>query len=74
MSLWVTAKFDFQVNEQCFEYNSCNDLIPFIAAGKPVFNIEYNVDSSKFCPKANAMNFDSLQKKLELDAWVKPCR
>ena len=66
--------FDFQVNEQCFEYSACNRLAPFIKANKPVFNIEYNVDAAKFCPQANAMNFDSVKKKLELDGWVKACR
>ncbi len=34
--------FDFQINEQCREYDECDLLAPFIAAGKPVFNIEYN--------------------------------
>lgn len=33
--------FDFSVNEQCHEYNECDLLEPFIAAGKPVFNAEY---------------------------------
>ena len=66
--------FDFQVNEECFEQNACKDLLPFIKVNKPVFSIEYKGDPAKFCPKANAMNFDTLKKKLELDAWVKACR
>jgi hypothetical protein len=66
--------FDFQVNEQCFEYHSCNQLIPFIKADKPVFNIEYNIDMTKFCPQANAMNFDSVKKDLDLGPKAKNCR
>lgn len=37
----LVAHFDFAVNEQCHEYDECDTLQPFIAAGKPVLNIEY---------------------------------
>ncbi|CAK3816503.1 Endo alpha-1,4 polygalactosaminidase [Vibrio crassostreae] len=33
--------FDFAVNEQCFEYNECDSLLPFINQGKPVLTAEY---------------------------------
>ena len=33
--------FDMAINEQCHQYDECDTLIPFIAAGKPVFNAEY---------------------------------
>jgi hypothetical protein len=33
--------YDFAVNEQCFEYDECEALSPFIDAGKAVFNAEY---------------------------------
>lgn len=33
--------YDFSVNEQCFQYNECSYLVPFITAGKPVLNAEY---------------------------------
>ena len=66
--------FDFAVNEQCFEYQECDKLTPFIEAGKPVFNVEYNLETAKFCPKANAMNFNSLKKHLQLDAFRTACR
>ena len=32
---------DFAVNEQCFEFDECGAMDPFIAAGKPVLNAEY---------------------------------
>jgi hypothetical protein len=66
--------FDFAVNEQCFQWNECPKLKPFIKAKKPVLGIEYYLLPAKFCAKANAMNFDFLQKKLELDVWRKSCR
>jgi hypothetical protein len=39
----LVAYFDFAVNEQCHEYDECDQLEPFIDAGKPVFNAEYAV-------------------------------
>jgi hypothetical protein len=66
--------FDFTLNEQCFQYHECDTLKPFIDAGKPVFNVEYKLDIDQFCPQANAMNFNSLKKKLSLGAWRVACR
>ncbi|MCK5831773.1 MAG: endo alpha-1,4 polygalactosaminidase [Methylococcales bacterium] len=66
--------FDFAVNEECFAFDECELLLPFIKQGKPVFSIEYNLKTSKFCKKANKMNFDSLKKNLSLDAYRSACR
>ena len=66
--------FDFTLNEQCFQYHECGTLQAFIDAGKPVFNVEYKLDTGQFCPQANAMNFNSLKKKLSLGAWRVACR
>src|SRR5262249_38347887 len=35
--------FEWNVNETCFEQNNCSQLLPFVNAGKTVFNIEYNL-------------------------------
>jgi hypothetical protein len=59
--------FDFTINEQCFQYNECNTIVPFINANKAVFNVEYQGQTSNFCPKANAMNFNSIKKNEELN-------
>ena len=66
--------FDWALNEQCFEYDECETLLPFIDAGKPVFHVEYELDTGQFCETANALNFNSLRKQLELDAWRESCR
>lgn len=66
--------FDWQLNEQCFQYNECDQLLPFIKTGKPVFSIEYQGDPASLCPQANAMNFDTLIKRIDLDAWRMSCR
>jgi len=70
----LVSYFDWELNEECFQYNECEHLTPFIDADKPVFGIEYTGDPESFCPKANAANFDWLKKNLELDAWRIACR
>jgi hypothetical protein len=65
--------FDYAVNEQCFEYSECAKLQPFVTAGKAVFNVEYNLQPSQFCPQAQSL--DSIQKTLALtDTPWTPCR
>tara|TARA_Y100001947_G_scaffold152936_1_gene155149 strand:- start:366 stop:530 length:165 start_codon:yes stop_codon:yes gene_type:complete len=44
--------FDWALNEECFQFNECEALLPFIAAGKPVFNVEYALGTSEFCEQA----------------------
>ncbi|TQS30722.1 endo alpha-1,4 polygalactosaminidase [Microbispora sp. KK1-11] len=73
--------FDWALNEQCWEFSECTTaqngdygLDQFVKAGKAVFNVEYNLATSKFCTKANAQNFNSLKKRLELDAYRVACR
>ena len=62
------------MNEQCFQYNECDMLNPFIDAGKPVFNAEYKdkyrTDQDardELCLDANNMQFSTLILRLALD-------
>ncbi len=66
--------FDWSLNEQCFEYKECNTLLPFIRAGKAVFNVEYKLMTSQFCAQANTLNFNSMLKDLDLTAFRQGCR
>jgi hypothetical protein len=66
--------FDWALSEQCFEYRVCRTLLPFIAAGKAVFEVEYELDAEEFCPQANAMNFNAMVKDYRLDEDREPCR
>lgn len=74
--------FDFAVDEQCFQYGGClaaennggYGLDEFVAAGKPVFEIEYALPLSRFCPQANRDDFNALAKRLDLGSWRQPCR
>ena len=69
----LLGHFDWALNEQCFEYRECETLLPFIEAGKAVFNVEYALDTADFCSQASAFNFNSMRKNLKLDAWREPC-
>lgn len=71
--LWQA--FDWAVDEQCFQYHECSNLQSFfVVNNKAVFEVEYSLSTSSFCPQANSMNFNSMKKKLSLDAYRAPCR
>jgi hypothetical protein len=69
----LAPAFDFAVNEQCFQYRECGRLRPFVQAGKPVFNVEYDLATSAFCAQAEGLGFMSMRKRLSLGAWREPC-
>ncbi|MFI6319000.1 endo alpha-1,4 polygalactosaminidase [Nonomuraea sp. NPDC050556] len=70
----LVAHFDFAINEECFQYDECGGYSAFVKAGKPVFQVEYSLATGKFCAKANAANFNSMKKRLKLDAYRVACR
>ena len=78
----------FSVNEQCVKYSECATFAPFIAAGKPVFHIEYPDDAGaqqglaedvvgEYCSTNGkgdgSQDFSTVLKKMELDGWVEYC-
>jgi hypothetical protein len=65
--------FDWALNEECFSYDECDLLLPFVGADKAVFGVEYELAPAKFCPQANAMNYSFLKKNWDLDAWRIDC-
>ncbi|RDL38734.1 uncharacterized protein BP5553_03074 [Venustampulla echinocandica] len=77
----VGATVDFlqwEVNEQCVQYEECKSFRPFVDAGKPVFNIEY-VDGKgvstkqKVCGDNSRSGFSTLLKNMDLSDWVEAC-
>jgi Glycoside-hydrolase family GH114 len=67
--------FDMAVNEQCQEFDECGALDPFVAAGKSVFQVEYSVAPSAFCPQANGAGRIAAKKTVDLfDTPWTPCR
>jgi hypothetical protein len=69
----LLSYFDWALNEECFQYDECDALLPFVQAGKAVFGVEYTGNPEVFCPEANAMGLDWLKKNLNLDAWRVDC-
>ena len=65
--------FDFALDEQCFQYRECARLTPFVNGGKAVFEVEYKLERSAFCPKAKELGFNSMRKRLSLGAWRAAC-
>ena len=70
--------FDFSVNEQCFEYDECETLGPFINQGKPVLNAEYKSEyvsdaSSRqtLCDQSTSLQFSTLILPLDLDDGIR---
>jgi len=66
--------FDWALNEQCAQYAECEALLPFVHAGKAVFGVEYQGDPGQYCPLVNALDFDWLEKDLDLGPRRRACR
>lgn len=65
--------FDWALNEQCFQYEECDLLLPFVQAGKAVFGVEYEGELADFCPQANANQFSWLLKDWDLGPERQSC-
>ncbi|KAL3424694.1 endo alpha-1,4 polygalactosaminidase precursor [Phlyctema vagabunda] len=82
----VNATLDmmqWEINEQCVQYDECALFQPFIEAGKPVFGIEYPdsaptvSESSKeaACAKndPSTQGFSMVLKEMLLGNWMETC-
>jgi hypothetical protein len=71
--------FDWALTEDCFAGNWCDEMAPFVSAGKAVFAAEYTDEMSvtKFrnqvCPLAGTLGFSAILKDRDLDAWRRGC-
>jgi hypothetical protein len=72
----LEGDFDWALDEQCFQYDECDLLTAFVTAHKAVFEVEYGAPSlsTTICPMANARDFDTLIKNVQLDAPRTACR
>jgi hypothetical protein len=66
--------YDLELNEECFFYEECNQLRPFLAHAKPVLNVEYadsleaaNRLAASVCPRARAAGLRTLLLPENLD-------
>lgn len=72
----LLAYFDWSIIEDCQVYDWCELMQPFIAAGKPVFQVEYTdnfTSPESFCTQSTLNGFSGMLKNRELDAWVTYC-
>jgi hypothetical protein len=72
----LVGRFDFAIVEQCFEYDECGAVAPFLRRGKAVFVVEYRGSRAGFCPRARRLGINVLRKRLDLraPAWRCPAR
>jgi hypothetical protein len=70
----LVAYYDLELNEECHRYEECDQLRPFLDAGKPVLNAEYASNSSAatrqaatVCPQATSKGLRTLILPLDLD-------
>lgn len=69
--------FDFAITEDCFFYSWCEEMKPFIAAGKAVFAAEYTDlggDFTEYCRRARELGYSAILKNRGLDSWIQGCR
>jgi hypothetical protein len=68
--------YDFAITEDYFYYEEAESMLPYIQAGKPVFAAEYTDlpgDFAKFCRQSKPLNFSTILKHRDLDAWLQTC-
>jgi hypothetical protein len=72
----LVGNFDWELDEECLQYNECDKLAPFIAAGKAVFHVEYSdvTNAATVCPQTRPLEFSTLIKHRDpVDAWRVAC-
>jgi hypothetical protein len=66
--------FDGVLDEQCNEYSECSAFQPYLSAGKPVLNAEYNLSTSQFCAADNRAGIMGALYNVNLDGTTyEPC-
>jgi hypothetical protein len=66
----LVGDFDWALNEECFTYQECTELRPFITAGKAVFHAEYVTASQAgaVCNVTRPLGLSTIVKRLDLAA------
>jgi hypothetical protein len=64
---------DAVLTEQCNQYKTCGLLSAYVGH-KAVFNAEYSLKTSKFCPSDDALGFNGAKFPVSLDGARKPCQ
>ena len=63
--------FDWTLNEECYNYNECDNLKGFIDEGKAVFIAEYNDRHLNQCGDARTNQFELVIFNLDLNGQIR---
>ena len=68
--------YDFGMTENCLDSGDCEAYTPFMSAGKPVFDIEYNSMSNEvdICQASRKLGFNTIIKGYGDDTTFVDCR
>jgi endo-alpha-1,4-polygalactosaminidase (GH114 family) len=77
----ILDEVQWQFNEQCVVYREFSTFRTFIAAGKPVFHIEYPSSAptinattkAQYCNNSRETGSSTILKKVSLDGWIDAC-
>ncbi len=72
----LVSWYDFGIAENCLDSGDCEAYTPFISAGKPVFDLEYNAMSSEvdICTAGRELGFNTIIKGFGDDTTFVDCR
>ncbi len=68
------GKFDFALNESCYDYAECNAYSYFRTQKKPVMIIDYGLYSTKRCSQAKTSGYNLQFYPLSLAALGTACK
>ena len=69
--------YDFAITEDCFAYGWCDQMKPYIEAGKPVFAAEYTdmgINFASACKVGKELGLSMILKERDLNAWRETCK
>ena len=69
----LAPSFDFAIDFGCIERADCDRLDPFVAQGKPVFDVETEGTAAEVCPRAAEYGVNALLKPSDFGASRVPC-
>jgi len=67
----MAPRVDGEIDEQCWQYNECGALRPFVIEGKPILEVEYrSFPEQALCAKARAFPMATIHTDVELDGKI----
>lgn len=70
---YLSSKFDFAINEGCYQYNECDGYRLMHSQSKPVFIMDYRSYNAKLCTAAKVSGYNLQFYKRSLTGVGTPC-